>query len=354
MLLSSKASQFANSPYSPYALSVASTVRSVQLRKQVECCSTNAIHTDHTDRLDVVSVRSDPPSVGSRTPRSRTHSLDIPRERRLTNTPLTQYRQNLTPTEAFLSHQQLLRVADTLDQLGRHRSNSLPANAPMFDNIAVRARSPTDPPAVVQSQVRIPQLAISTPLLIPPPVLLQDADYTPGEDGSPRSSLTQASAYGSSAGSVDGTGKPPRDPKKPRKPIGTRLRKAAGRAMSMILPSSSSTTTATARGMPPRAPLHSITGTAARPLSTTLMSGITTASAHDDTVDEDQQMDTEVHQGVPKQIEKEETERARTASAVAVAAVGQEVEEEKLDDDDMAESLHLSALYAQGEREVAV
>ena len=124
--------------------------------------------------------------------------------------------------------------------------------------------------------------------------------------------------------------------------------------MSMILPSSSSTTTATARGMPPRAPLHSITGTAARPLSATLMSGITTASAHDDTVDEDQQMDTEVHQGVPKQIEKEETERARTASAVAVAAVGQEVEEEKLDDDDMAESLHLSALYAQGEREVAV
>lgn len=112
-------------------------------------------------------------------------------------------------------------LSESLDRLvhtDRHRSLSLslPASSPVFAEMK-HARSPSAPTAL--ELLFVPLSEDPTPL----PARSEDGSQDTGDTG-------QSAPSGAKE-------------KKVRKPLGTRLRKAAGRAMSLIVPG---------RGMPPR------------------------------------------------------------------------------------------------------
>lgn len=248
----SKAQEFAGSPYSPYALSIASGAASVRSRRSDAQGETldallatplvtkqqAALDSTPADTLSLPGLPSPVSASDWNTPRSRACSIDVPQNpdtNRLTfNSPASGYRMEMTPPLSFLRsprssrqptpdsvQRRLTLVGQSLDEMeGRQRAFSLPANSPTFE--AARARSPTDPPL----------------MLFPSSY---SADNTPLEGSSPGSTLTGGDA--AAAAAAGGRSRPPLAGKKAHRPITSRLRKAAGRAMALIVPS---------RGIPPR------------------------------------------------------------------------------------------------------
>jgi hypothetical protein len=266
MLTRAKACEFAGSPYSPYALSIASTAHSAQSRGELRRAQSEPLPEDILESgslrsvPSVHSLHSEPQSLDWMTPRSRAESAPGPRgalPRVTVNTPVSAYRGNLTPRWELLRspipvhtapalipapdsvQRRMLQVTESLDRIGeRQRAFSLPASSPVFQEIT-HSRSPSEP---VQ--------------LILPASQATSVDNTPTEGGSsPRSTITGG----------EGSSRPPLDKQKTRKPFGKRFRQAAGRAIALIVPS---------RGLPPRPP--SAASDKAGSNAATAASGITT------------------------------------------------------------------------------
>ena len=191
------------------------------------------------DAFDLGSVRSNANSDEWSTPRSRSSTLPLNIEgdtppRLVSSYPassclseLAAYKVNVqSPKPPIIPSTQLTldsvhrrKAQSALDE--RQRAFSLPAISPVFS--ATHLRSPSEPPTI-------------------PFPTVTGADSVDGS--SPRSSLGTSDA-GTAFESREGSQRPPLGKGKSRKPIGMRLRKAAGRALSMIVPS---------RGVPPRPP----------------------------------------------------------------------------------------------------
>ena len=279
-LFNAKAAEFADSPYSPYALSVISNALSVQSstkaplhtnpHNNVQSSNTAADfqtincsmeYNDNVSDLDNGSVRSEPLMSAWSTPRSRTHSLDVPytphiyenlpyeqavdRPRRLTvNSPSSLDFRN-SPVVVDSVKRRMAQLTESLDRLAqrdRQRSFSLPANSPVFASLNEdRVYSPT-------ARATLPMSAVFTTESAVPPLYPQQAhsvtsDQTSNADSSytPRSATT---GDGSSVSELSGSADHASQQKK--KSMGKRLRQATGRALSMLNP---------VKGMPPRAPV---------------------------------------------------------------------------------------------------
>eukprot|EP01032_Pedospumella_encystans_P011607 gene11607-13489_t len=278
-LFNAKAAEFADSPYSPYALSVISNALSVQssTKAPLHANTHNDVHrsntaadfqkrnssveyNDNVSDLDNGSVRSEPLMSAWSTPRSRTHSLDVPytphiyesmpsdqaeRPRRLTvNSPSSLDFRN-SPVVVDSVKRRMAQLTESLDKLAqrdRQRSFSLPANSPVFASLYEdRVYSPT-------ARASLPMSAVFTTESAVPPLYPQQAhsvasDQTSNADTSytPRSATTgDGSSVSELSGSADHTAQ------QKKKSMGKRLRQATGRALSMFNP---------VKGMPPRAPV---------------------------------------------------------------------------------------------------
>jgi hypothetical protein len=235
ILISAKAQEFAGSPYSPYALSLASGMMSVRsglndTEARTPAAQAKDLRTPQTGKtpLPTVSPLSNS-DWGS--PRARAFSVETPgnaNHRFTFNSPASGYRRDSVvaspgllrspPPAPDSVRRRMTLVSESLEAVAeRQRSFSLPASSPIFD--AARECSPGAP-------LRLLPHAYS-------------ADNTPreGEGSSPRSTLTGGEASASSFS------RPPLGKHKTRKPIASRLRKAAGKAMALIV---------SARGVPPR------------------------------------------------------------------------------------------------------
>ena len=298
-LFNAKAAEFADSPYSPYALSVISNALSVQSstkaplhtnpHNNVQSSNTAADfqtincsmeYNDNVSDLDNGSVRSEPLMSAWSTPRSRTHSLDVPytshiyenmpydqaeRPRRLTvNSPSSLDFHN-SPVVVDSVKRRMAQLTESLDRLAqrdRQRSFSLPANSPVFASLKEdRMYSPT-------ARATLPMSAVFTTENAVPPLYPQQAhsvtsDQTSNADSSytPRSATT---GDGSSVSELSGSADHASQQKK--KSMGKRLRQATGRALSMLNP---------VKGMPPRAPVlpGKTTGSGSTPSVTTTTEG---------------------------------------------------------------------------------
>ncbi len=275
-LFNAKAAEFADSPYSPYALSVISNALSVQssIKAPLHANTHQHIHrsvasadfqtmdrsveyNDNVSDLDNGSVRSEPLLSAWSTPCSRTHSLDVPytphmydqaneRPRRLTvNSPSSLDFRN-SPVVVDSVKRRMAQLTESLDKLAqrdRQRSFSLPANSPVFASLKEdRVYSPTARASLPLSAMFTTESAV--PPLYPQPASSVASDQTSNADTSytPRSATTgDGSSVSELSGSVDHTAQ-----QQKKKSMGKRLRQATGRALSMLNP---------VKGMPPRAPV---------------------------------------------------------------------------------------------------
>jgi hypothetical protein len=236
ILLSAKAQEFAGSPYSPYALSFASGMTSVRsglndVEARTPAAQARDVRTPQTGKTPLPTV-SPLSNSDWRSPRARAFSVEIPgniaNHRFTFNSPASGYRRDsVVATPGLLRspppapdsvRRRMTLVSESLEAVAeRQRSFSLPASSPIFD--AARECSPV------------------APLLLLPHAYSADNTPREGEGSSPRSTLTGGEASASSFS------RPPLGKHKTRKPIASRLRKAAGKAMALIVP---------ARGVPPR------------------------------------------------------------------------------------------------------
>ena len=305
-LFNAKAAEFADSPYSPYALSVISNALSTKVplhanthnnlhrsNTEVDFQKRNSSmeYNDNVSDLDNGSVRSEPLMSAWSTPRSRTHSLDVPytphiyenmpydqaeRPRRLTvNSPSSLDFRN-SPVVVDSVKRRMAQLTESLDKLAqrdRQRSFSLPANSPVFASLKEdRVYSPT-------ARASLPLSAVFTTESAVPPLYSQQAhrvtsDQTSNADTSytPRSATT---GDGSSVSELSGSADHASQQKK--KSMGKRLRQATGRALSMLNP---------VKGMPPRAPVlpGKTTGSGSTPSVTiTTSTGLPTNAASEGT-----------------------------------------------------------------------